>query len=136
MSDAERESQFRYMREAAREIFSHALAEASIAKGFARHVHCERGVLRVCEHLYDLQSYSRVLVISIGKAGHTMAEALDAANRLVVAGGDCRELGRSFGTGPRLSLFSRWTSDAECRIHPRRESHSENAGGANCRRRW
>jgi glycerate 2-kinase len=76
MSDADRESQFRYMRGAAREIFGSALAEASIAKGFARHVHCERGVLRVCEHLYDLHSYSRVLVISIGKAGHTMVEAL------------------------------------------------------------
>jgi hydroxypyruvate reductase len=64
------------MRDSAREIFQHALAEASIAKGFARHVHCERGVLRVCEDLYDLQSYSRVLVISLGKAGHTMVEAL------------------------------------------------------------
>jgi glycerate 2-kinase len=64
------------MRETAREIFRYALAEASIANGFARHVHYERGVLRVCDDLYDLHSYSRVLVISIGKAGHTMAEAL------------------------------------------------------------
>jgi glycerate 2-kinase len=76
MSDADRESQFHKMRDTAREIFRHALAEASIAKAFSRHVHCERGVLRVCEDLYDLQAYSRVLVISIGKAGHTMAEAL------------------------------------------------------------
>ncbi len=76
MSDADRESLFRQMRDTAREIFLHALAEASIAKGFARQVHFERGVLRVCEDLYDLQSYSRVLVISIGKAGHTMVEAL------------------------------------------------------------
>jgi glycerate 2-kinase len=76
MSDAERESQCRQMRDIAREIFRHALAEASIAKAFARHLHCERGVLRVCEDLYDLQAYSRVLVISIGKAGHSMVEAL------------------------------------------------------------
>jgi hydroxypyruvate reductase len=76
MTDAERESQFRQMRDAAREIFRHALAEASISRAFTRHVHCERGVLRVCEDLYDLQAYSRVLVISIGKAGHTMAETL------------------------------------------------------------
>ncbi|MFZ1140723.1 MAG: DUF4147 domain-containing protein [Candidatus Sulfotelmatobacter sp.] len=76
MSDLDRDIKFRGMRETAREIFQHALAEASIAKGFARHVHCERGVLRVCEDLYDLQSYSRVLVISLGKAGHTMVEAL------------------------------------------------------------
>ena len=76
MSDLDRDIKFRGMRETAREIFQHALAEASIAKGFARHVHCERGVLRVCEDLYDLHSYSRVLVISLGKAGHTMVEAL------------------------------------------------------------
>jgi glycerate 2-kinase len=76
MSDADRESRFHKMRDTAREIFRHALAEASIAKAFARHVHCERGVLRFCEDLYDLQAYSRVQVISIGKAGHTMAEAL------------------------------------------------------------
>ncbi len=66
------------MRQHARDIFLHALAEASITNGFARHVHCERGVLRVCEDLYDLQSYSRVLVVSLGKAGHTMVEALSA----------------------------------------------------------
>jgi glycerate 2-kinase len=75
-AEADRESQFRQVRETAREIFRHALAEASIAQAFARHVHCERGVLRVCEDLYHLDSYSRVLVVSIGKAGHTMVEAL------------------------------------------------------------
>jgi glycerate 2-kinase len=67
---------FIQMRARARQIFLNALAEASIAKGFAQHVHCERGVLRIREDLYDLHSYSRVLVISIGKAGHTMVEAL------------------------------------------------------------
>src|SRR5277367_4405438 len=76
IADPHRESQFRRMRDAAREIFHQALAEASIAQAFARHVHCERGVLRICEDLYDLQAYSRVLVVSIGKAGHTMVEAL------------------------------------------------------------
>jgi glycerate 2-kinase len=76
MTEAERESQYRQMRDTAREIFLHALGEASISRAFARHVHCERGVLRICEDLYDLQAYSRVLAISIGKAGHTLAEAL------------------------------------------------------------
>jgi glycerate 2-kinase len=78
MSDADlfHADLFIQMRDTAREIFLHALAEASIAKGFARHVHCERGVLRIREDLYDLHSYSRVVVISIGKAGHTMVEAL------------------------------------------------------------
>ena len=64
------------MRDTARSIFRFALEQASIAKGFARHVHCDRGVLRVCEDLYDLHSYSRVFAISIGKAAHPMVEAL------------------------------------------------------------
>jgi hydroxypyruvate reductase len=78
MSDSARESKFHNMRQTVRDIFQYALAEASIGKGFARHLHCERGVLRVCEDLYDLHSYSRVLVVSLGKAGHTMVEALAA----------------------------------------------------------
>ncbi|MGA2644045.1 MAG: DUF4147 domain-containing protein [Candidatus Sulfotelmatobacter sp.] len=76
MSSVHNQGLLQPLRDAAREIFLHALAEASIAKGFARHVHCERGVLRLCEDVYDLRAYSRVVVISIGKAGHTMVEAL------------------------------------------------------------
>jgi hydroxypyruvate reductase len=76
MLNAERESISRQMRDTAREIFRRALEEASIAKAFARHVNCERGVLRVREDLYDLHSYANVRVVSIGKAGHTMVEAL------------------------------------------------------------
>jgi len=66
------------MRDTARSIFFHALRESSIAKAFERHVNYERGVLRVCEDLYDLNAYSRVFVVSIGKAGHTLVEALEA----------------------------------------------------------
>ena len=64
------------VRDTARAIFQQALSIATVDKAFQRHVHCERGVLRVCEDLYDLHSYSRVFVVSIGKAGHTMAQAL------------------------------------------------------------
>ncbi len=64
------------MRLLAREIFHRALRESAIDEAFSRQLHCERGILRICEDLYDLHSYSRVLVVSIGKAGHTMAEAL------------------------------------------------------------
>src|ERR1700674_5366590 len=64
------------MRALAREIFLHALGEASIEKAFARHVHYERGVLRGCDDLYALRSYSRVFAVSFGKAGHQMAEVL------------------------------------------------------------
>jgi glycerate 2-kinase len=66
------------MRDTAREIFSSALRNASIENAFARNVHCERRVLRVGDDLYDLDSYNRVFVVSIGKAAHTMAAALDA----------------------------------------------------------
>jgi len=64
------------MKEIARHIFDHALRESSIPQAFARHLHCERGVLRICEDLYDLNSYSRVFVIAIGKAAHTMLVVL------------------------------------------------------------
>jgi glycerate 2-kinase len=65
-------------RDTARAIFQHALADASIDKAFARHLHCERGILRICDDLYDLNAYARVFVVSIGKAAHTMVEALEA----------------------------------------------------------
>ena len=66
------------MRDVAREIFTSALTNASIASGFARNVHCERRVLRIGHDLYDLDAYQRIFVISIGKAGHSMAAALEA----------------------------------------------------------
>jgi glycerate 2-kinase len=74
----ERDQQFRHMREVAREIFSSAQKNASIENAFARNVHCEHRVLRIGEDLHDLDSYHRVFVVSIGKAGHTMAAALEA----------------------------------------------------------
>jgi hydroxypyruvate reductase len=64
------------MKTVARRVFEHALRESSVSRAFARHLHCDRGVLRICEDLYDLDLYSRVLVISIGKAAHTMLAAL------------------------------------------------------------
>jgi hydroxypyruvate reductase len=74
---AERDHQFSQMRGVAREIFASALKNASIESAFARHVSCDRGVLRICEDLHDLDSYSRVFVVSIGKAAHTMVAALE-----------------------------------------------------------
>jgi hydroxypyruvate reductase len=47
-----------------------------VARAFDRHIHYDRGVLRVCDDLYDLKSYSRVLAIAFGKAAHRMAEIL------------------------------------------------------------
>ena len=64
------------MKEIARHIFEHAMRESTVGEAFTRHVSSERGVLRVCEDLYDLNSYSRVFVIAIGKAAHPMLIAL------------------------------------------------------------
>jgi glycerate 2-kinase len=71
------------MRVAARQIFDYALSEASIDRAFQHHVDCDHGVLRIGEDLHDLASYSRVSVISIGKAAHNMVNALEmqAGNR-------------------------------------------------------
>jgi glycerate 2-kinase len=77
MSSASRERRAIEMRVTARHLFEHALRESSIDRAFERHVCCERGVLRVCEDLYDLHSYNRVLVVSIGKAAHTLVSALE-----------------------------------------------------------
>jgi glycerate 2-kinase len=76
MLDADREAKFHSMRQTARDIFREAMANASIGRAFARHVNCDRGVLRVREDLFDLHSYSNVFVASLGKAANTMVEAL------------------------------------------------------------
>jgi hydroxypyruvate reductase len=72
------DQQFRRMRDVSREIFTAALKNASIESAFARNVHCERRVLRIGEDLHHLDSFHRVFVVSIGKAAHTMAAALEA----------------------------------------------------------
>jgi glycerate 2-kinase len=65
------------MRVMARHLFEHALAQASIDRAFEQHVVCERGVLRVREDLYDLHTFHRVFVVSLGKAAHAMVNALE-----------------------------------------------------------
>ena len=65
------------MRVLARHLFEHALAEASIDRAFQRHVDCERGVLRIFEDLFYLESYRRIVVVSIGKAAHAMVNSLE-----------------------------------------------------------
>src|ERR1035437_2481292 len=74
----DRLQQFARMRDVAREIFTLALRNASIESAFARNVHCERRLLGIGDDLHDLDSYHRVFVVSIGKAAHTMAAALEA----------------------------------------------------------
>jgi glycerate 2-kinase len=64
------------MRELALGIFLQTLRQCTVQSAFGRHVRYESGTLRVCEDLYSLADFEGVAVISIGKAAHTMAEAL------------------------------------------------------------
>jgi len=42
------------LREAAQEIFAHALRHTTIQQAFHEHLSCDRGVLRIRDDLYDL----------------------------------------------------------------------------------
>lgn len=64
------------MRKHAREIFDFALAECSISRAFARYVSFSDSILSIAEQNYDISDFSGVVVISLGKAGHSMAHAL------------------------------------------------------------
>src|SRR6185437_7649247 len=64
------------IRDCARRLFLNALNGASIERAFDRHVQCDRGVLRICDDLYDLNKYSQLFVLSFGKAAHSMLAAL------------------------------------------------------------
>ena len=66
----------RAMRDTAREIFRHALEECSVERAFGRKLHYERGILQVGDDLYDLGTFSRIFVVSIGKAGQASVEQL------------------------------------------------------------
>ncbi len=64
------------MRELARRTFDHALAECSIPKAMQRHLELRDDQLRTGHDIYDLHSFATINVVSIGKAAHSMAEAL------------------------------------------------------------
>ncbi len=74
------------MRRAARSIFDHAVAECSITRAFAREVHYADGVLRLGGETYELERLSRLAVVSIGKAGHSMAEAFASIVPITLGG--------------------------------------------------
>jgi glycerate 2-kinase len=65
------------MRQQVRGIFLHALSEIGIDKAFQRNVEYSRGVLRIGQDLMPIGSYGRITVIAIGKAAHSMAQALN-----------------------------------------------------------
>jgi glycerate-2-kinase len=67
---------YREMRELARRTFDHALSQCSIPRALQRHLELREDALRIGHDLYDLQSFGAINVISIGKAGHSLARAL------------------------------------------------------------
>ncbi len=75
-ADPASEATLREMRAQAREMFDHALSECSIPRAFSRNLQYDLRYLRIGNEMYDLKSFVQTLVVSIGKAGHTMAEAL------------------------------------------------------------
>jgi glycerate 2-kinase len=74
--DVASEAVYREMRQRVRDLFDHALTECSIPRAFGRKLQREGEYLRVGNEHYDLPAFSRILVVSMGKAGHPMAEAL------------------------------------------------------------
>ena len=77
---------FEQMREIAREVFTRTLAEIRLEKILGKKLESTRGVLRICDDLYDLNNYSRVFAVSMGKAAYPMIEALASISGLVFDG--------------------------------------------------
>src|SRR5450755_1931395 len=74
--DSSADSTASAMRKLAREMFDHALAECSIYSAFGRNLRHNGGQLFLGSERYDLDSFARLAVVSIGKGGHSMADAL------------------------------------------------------------
>lgn len=65
-------------RNTAREIFIRALEASTVAAAVARSVQCDGNQLSVADCTYDLTRFSEACIISIGKAGATLFDAIDA----------------------------------------------------------
>src|SRR3954470_20543121 len=65
-------------REAAREIFLRTLQTTTVAAAVDRNVRCDGKMLHVAGQMYDLALYSEICIVSMGKAGATMFDAVDA----------------------------------------------------------
>ena len=75
-----------WMRHRAQEIFDHALGECSIPKAFSRCVKFDSGQLQVDKYGYDLRAFQSAVIVSIGKAGHSMANALSQVAAAEIGG--------------------------------------------------
>ena len=72
--DANADALFREMRAKAREIFDHALSECSIPRALGKKLEYRERYLKVEENVYDLGVFTRLLAVSIGKGGYSLAE--------------------------------------------------------------
>jgi glycerate 2-kinase len=70
--------QAKRQRDAARDIFLRALRATTVAAAVECGVRCEGNTLLIAERAYDLDRYSEACIVSIGKAGATMFDAIDA----------------------------------------------------------
>jgi len=64
------------LREVARTIFEHALADCSVEKAVARHVSVRDGILHIGAEAIDLRGIQRVRIVAAGKASRTMLHSL------------------------------------------------------------
>jgi hydroxypyruvate reductase len=64
------------LKETAREIFAEALGAVDAGRALKRAVRIEGNLLRVFESSFDLNHFQRIVSVSIGKAGPTLAHAL------------------------------------------------------------
>ena len=65
------------MRQHAKEIFQAALQAADPVEAILRHVKLENEILQIAEHKFELKDFDRILVAGAGKAGASMAKALE-----------------------------------------------------------
>jgi len=65
-------------RNIAREIFLRSLDASTVAAAVARSVRCEGNLFSVADRSYDLTRHSEACIVSIGKAGATLFDAIDA----------------------------------------------------------
>src|SRR5690349_11129424 len=86
MRAAAEDATFSETRATARRIFLESLSEINVQKAFQKNLEIHRGVLRVCEDLYDLRSFAKVFAAAIGKAARPMAESLVALLGTTVGG--------------------------------------------------
>src|SRR5713101_2678842 len=113
------------MRALARQIFLSALAETSVEKSFEKHVEVSRRLLRVGEDLHDLNSFSRVFVVAMGKAAYPMAQALKRQLGMMAGGILVAPPAPSAETQPMLEGFRHFTGG-----HPLPNAESVRAANA------